>query len=447
MCLIICFSTFRGQSSQQFAAFRESYGRIAELRSIIPRNVPLIALTATASLQVREEIVESLGMCAPIMILESPEKLNIRYSHVETSFREDNPAIFKCFADKLEILGQNVPRTIIFCRTHRQVRNFYSYFKEILSTELMAMVAMFHSTTEDSRKDFISESFQSPDGIIRILFCTIAFGMGVNVKKVTRVVHFGPPESVDNYVQESGRAGRDGGQSYAILVTYRGCTRHRVSAQMKEYIQDTVRCRRKLLLQSFGTEVKGPAFLHNCCEVCAKRCICKDDGLHCNDEHRGASDIERHIATTAAKNVILARPFVRDVQQEQLNQLEKLLVDYQSKLLSATPESEKLLCGDVTVGFPKIVIQWILRDVRFIDGADYLNENYPFFSSKYSADVWEILCRIVGPPLQQTSPSFAHEKDTDSNRDSEVDSESSLEDLANRKRFTAVVLPSSSESE
>lgn len=339
------------------------------------------------------------------------------------------------------MLGQSVPRTIIFCRTHRQVRIFYSYFKEILPTELMTMVAMFHSTTEESRKDFISESFQSPDGIIRILLCTIAFGMGVNVKKVTRVVHFGPPESVDDYVQESGRAGRDGEQSYAILVTYRGCTRHKVSVQMKEYIQNTGRCRRKLLLQPFGTEVKGPAFLHNCCEVCAKKCKCSDGGLHCNDEHKGASGVECRIATVAAKNV-LAKLVVRDVQQEQLNQLEELLVDYQSKLLSATPESEKLLCGDVTVGFPKILIDWILRDVRFIDSADYLNQNYPFFSSEYSADVWKILCRTVGPPSQQTSLSYVHEEE-DSNKDSDEDSESSLEDMANSKRFRAVVLHSS----
>ena len=72
------------------------------------------------------------------------------------------------------------------------------------------LLEMLHSSTPDSNKQNILESFQSSNGTIRILVVAISFGMGVDCKHVSRVIHFGPAKNAETYMQETGRAGRDG---------------------------------------------------------------------------------------------------------------------------------------------------------------------------------------------------------------------------------------------
>ena len=76
---------------------------------------------------------------------------------------------------------------------------------------------MLHSCTPASNKENILQSFQKEQGYIRILVATIAFGMGVDCKEVYTTIHFGPAKNVECYMQESGRAGRDGKHSTAYL--------------------------------------------------------------------------------------------------------------------------------------------------------------------------------------------------------------------------------------
>lgn len=88
---------------------------------------------------------------------------------------------------------------------------------------------------------------------MRVLICTIAFGMGVNCKGVRKVIHFGPSKSVEMYVQECGRAGRDGLPSTCILL-YNGLLSYLCDNDMKQYLQ-LDGCRRKWLMSHFGCEV------------------------------------------------------------------------------------------------------------------------------------------------------------------------------------------------
>ena len=77
---------------------------------------------------------------------------------------------------------------------------------------------MFHAGIPDSTKTLILKGILKNDGNIRILICTVAFGMGVNCKGVYCVIHFGIPLNIESYVQECGRAGRDGKESICILL-------------------------------------------------------------------------------------------------------------------------------------------------------------------------------------------------------------------------------------
>ena len=108
---------------------------------------------------------------------------------------------------------------------------------------------MLHSCTHDENKETISNSFQNEVSGIRVLVATIAFGMGVNCKGVCRIIHFGPSKDIESYIQESGRAGRDGKQSVAHII-YHGLLLNHVGRDMKLYV-NTTECRRKLLLAQF----------------------------------------------------------------------------------------------------------------------------------------------------------------------------------------------------
>ena len=106
------------------------------------------------------------------------------------------------------------------------------------------------------------------DSDVRIIFCTIAFGMGINCQNLTRVFHFGQSQDIDDYMQESGRGGRGGEMCTAVLVKYCGCTRLPTSQRIKEYLKNKTQCRRELLLVPFGRKPATRMLAHTCCDVC-----------------------------------------------------------------------------------------------------------------------------------------------------------------------------------
>ena len=138
---------------------------------------------------------------------------------------------------------------------------------------------------------------------------TIAYGMGVNCKGVSRVIHFSPFKSVEAYLQESGRCGRDGEQSDALLL-YNGITSKVAEADMKSYINSTS-CQRQFLLNHFGLKnVNCPAG-HLCCDICGDSCQCQD-GHYCD------VDLHLPIETTEEKETQ-----VRKISSEQFSLLKK----------------------------------------------------------------------------------------------------------------------------
>ena len=134
----------------------------------------------------------------------------------------------------------------------------------------------FDACTSLVRRENIIQSFTKPDGTLRLVFATVAFSMGLDSPNVHHIVHWSPPDDLDMYVQESGRAGRDGEDAVAVL--YYSDKEKRLSEEMKSYCHNSTTCRRVVLMSAFGIpgEVKKPSVLHKCCDLCARTCNCSE---------------------------------------------------------------------------------------------------------------------------------------------------------------------------
>ena len=108
------------------------------------------------------------------------------------------------------------------------------------------LVDMYTNVTDKHHKDIIIELFTRPSQL-RVIIATIAFGLGVNCPDVRQIVHVGMPEDVESYIQETGRAGRDGDTALATLLKAR--TYHHCDKNIKEYTANTSICRRDTLFQ------------------------------------------------------------------------------------------------------------------------------------------------------------------------------------------------------
>ena len=134
------------------------------------------------------------------------------------------------------------------------------------------MVEIYTRVSIPSKRDEILASFCTVGGKLRLIIATIAFGMGIDCPDIQCVMHWGLPSDREEYAQESGRAGRNGRESEAVL--FQGKTGHYSSKEMKAYSSNFFTCRRSLLFDGFiGYSSSNVNVTKNrCCDVCASEC-------------------------------------------------------------------------------------------------------------------------------------------------------------------------------
>lgn len=255
--------------------FRPSYQRICDFIDALPTRPPVMALTATATRQVREDIEGTLGLRDPLRVVASFDRPNL-------SFAVERPS-GKRAKDKalLEFVRAHEQSSgIVYCMSRRAVEDVCDMLREQGVAATRYHAGLSSEERDRNQADFIYD--RSP-----VMVATNAFGMGIDKSNVSYVVHYNLPLSLENYYQEAGRAGRDGTKAECLLLYTAGdvhtaefllsrtertdLTPDQLQAMHESdeqrlrqmvFYATTTDCLRSFILRYFGEE--APAYCGNC---------------------------------------------------------------------------------------------------------------------------------------------------------------------------------------
>lgn len=183
--------------------FRPSYLKVADMRAIVGEEVPILALTASATPEVTADIMRSLRFRdGSRMFARSFTRENLSYIIRYADFKEDT---------LLRVLRATSGCAIVYVRSRRRCREIaQTLVREGISADY------YHAGLDPEEKDRRQSAWKNDE--VRVMVATNAFGMGIDKPDVRTVIHCDLPSSLEEYYQEAGRAGRDGRESFAVVI-------------------------------------------------------------------------------------------------------------------------------------------------------------------------------------------------------------------------------------
>lgn len=265
----------------QWSDFRPAYSRIGNIRSLLC-NVPFLALTATATPDVKKDIIQQLNLRTPNFYSACLNRPEISYIVRPTiSINRDIVLVINDLPENSDV--------IIYCFSRQNTENIAKHIRN--NTRGNRIAKPYHSKLKVSERTALMQEWQQNK--VHIICATTAFGMGIDKPSVCMVIHYNPPFSVENFYQESGRGGRDGRSALNLFFYSHGSfnaqrvyientsvnpkrMENRLAAldKVEEYCALKT-CRRQYLMEFFGQSPNPSTACNNTCDRCDPQLLTK----------------------------------------------------------------------------------------------------------------------------------------------------------------------------
>ncbi len=331
-------------------------------------KTPVGIFTATATRETKSMLFDMLQLDAQktICIERNPVRANIMYVFQYLDKNKGMEEIFEPIINEVLNCKAKTIRTVIFCQTRKQCSLLFRAFSVSLGSNIYSSnelspssryVDMFHAGTPESVKSHIIKEMGNAESCLRVLICTIAFGMGVNCRALYRSIHLGPPKSMEALLQETGRLGRDGSSTISYVL-YNGILSTRCDGKMKELLHQEL-CRRREIGKNFSSfsslEVPKQCM---CCDNCAMQCDCGDECV------KGDGKFTLFSAKAEAERALPTRH--RNVSKQQKEDLMSHLIDLKEEIVSGVADVKPIGTMSIKFEFSSFQIDQIIASCEYI---------------------------------------------------------------------------------
>lgn len=245
--------------------FRDSYTKLSKIKLNMP-NIPILATTATSTTKTRNLIIKILKLKNVFILESTTNKKNLNYNICKKK------TLIKDVNSKFNNIINHTDRTIIYCYSKKQTEKICELLKK-----LNFKVEYYHSDVKNRK--YVEKLFFEKS--INIIVATISFGLGINIPDIRNIIIYYIPDNMENYVQQNGRAGRDGNISSCYLfynindINRLNRNRYNINSDNMLYIEKYIfnnKCRRKFIMCYFNEDVKNVEKSYNkdfyCCDNC-----------------------------------------------------------------------------------------------------------------------------------------------------------------------------------